>query len=85
MTTILPVNKEALNNEYFKKSPNYDIQNQSRIISSKQLNNLQIQRQNTKNKKELNNLSANYIQEILINNKDIEETLNKFSADWAKL
>ena len=85
MTTILPVNKEALNNEYFKKSPNYDIQNQARIISSKQLNNLQIQRQNTKNKKELNNLSANYIQEILINNKDIEETLNKFSADWAKL
>ena len=38
-----------------------------------------------KNKKELNDLSANYIQEILINNKDIEETLNRFSEDWAKL
>lgn len=83
MTTILPVNKKALNNDYFKNSQNNDLQEQARIISAKQLDN--IQRQNTKNKKELNDLSANYIQEILINNKDIEETLNRFSEDWAKL
>ena len=40
---------------------------------------------NIKHKKDLNTLSSNVIQEILINNKDIEESLNKFSEQWKKL
>lgn len=84
-TTIIPVNKQTLQNEYFKKSKENDIESQARIISAKQLENLQMPIQNIKNKKELNTLSSNYIQEILINNANIEETLNKFAQDWKKL
>lgn len=85
LTTILPVNKEALNDNYFKSTKANDIQEKARIISANQLNNLQKPMPNIKNKKELNTLSANYIQEILIRNKDIKETLDKFAQDWENL
>lgn len=85
MTTILPVNKDALNDDYFKFSKSANIQDTARIISAKQLYNIQTPILNTQKKKELNTLSANYIQEILINNKDIKYSLDKFSEDWQKL
>ena len=85
MTTILPVNKEALEDMYFKTVEKTDIQSEARLISAKQLNNLQLPLLNIKNKKELNDLSSNYIQEILINDKPIQSTLNKFAEDWKKL
>lgn len=85
MTTILPVNKYALNDDYFKFSKSANIQDTARIISAKQLYNIQTPILNTQKKKELNTLSANYIQEILINNKDIKYSLDKFSEDWQKL
>ena len=55
------------------------------MISAKQLQNIQKQIVNIKNKKGLNNLSSNYLQQILINNSDIKETLDKFALDWQKL
>lgn len=85
LTTILPVNENALNDDYFKITTNNDIQDKARLISSKQLENLQPPMQNIKNKKELNILSSNYIQEILIRNKDIKETLDNFAKDWENL
>ena len=84
MTTILPTNKYALENDYFIANEN-NLQSKARIISAKQLNKLQPPLKNIKNKKELNTLSANYIQEILINSADIEKTLEKFADDWQKL
>lgn len=85
MTTILPTNKNALENNYFKNTDNNDLQAQARIISANQLNNLQEPLKNIKNKKELNTTSANYIQDILINNADIKKTLDNFAQDWKKL
>ncbi len=85
LTQVLPVNQEALNDEYFTKNKDNDLQSQARIISAKQLKYLQPPITNIKNKKELNILSGNYIQQILINNSPINETLDKFSADWKKL
>lgn len=84
MTPILPVNKEALQDEYFKADSS-DIEIQARKISVEQLNNLQPPLKNIKNKKELNTLSSNYVQNILINNANIKESLDKFSKDWQKL
>ena len=37
MTTILPTNKNALENNYFKNTDNNDLQAQARIISANQL------------------------------------------------
>ncbi len=84
MTPILPVNKEALEDEYFKTN-SLDIEVQARKISAEQLNNLQPPLKNIKYKKELNTLSSNYVQDILINNANIKKTLDKFSKDWQKL
>ncbi len=84
MTPILPVNKEALKDKYFQTAENDDLSAQARIISARQLNTLQPPL-TVKNKKELNTLSANYIQQILINNKQINYALNDFKTDWEKL
>lgn len=85
MTPILPVNIYALNNSYFQEFDNSDLFSKARIISAKQLKNLQPQPKNIKNKKELNTLSSNCIQNILINNADIKETLIRLKNDWEKL
>ena len=84
-TTIIPVNKQTLQNEYFKNPIENDIQSQARIISAKQLEQLQKPIKNIKNKKEINTLSSNYIQKILIENENIKETLEEFAKDWQKL
>ena len=85
LTTILPVNKEALNDDYFKISSLDDIQSQARVISAEQLKNIQKNYTYYNKKKELSEISSNYIQEILINNNDIKDVLDKFSEDWQKL
>ena len=85
LTPILPANKYTLENNYFKNTDNNDLESKARTTSANQLNNLQKPLMNIKNKKELNTLSANYIQEILINNADIKTTLEKFAQDWEKL
>ncbi len=85
MTPILPVNKEALDDEYFKTAENNDLSAQSRIISSRQLDKLQPPLTNVKNKKELNTICANHIQNILINNAEIKAALDNFSKEWQKL
>lgn len=81
-TTILPVNKDSLKDEYFTYSTENNLKSKARIISAKQLLNIQEPIKNIKNKKELNTLSANYIQDILINNNDTKKTLDKFANDW---
>lgn len=101
LTPVLPVNSEALNDDYFSLgnikfessdayikhilNSNYDVQKKARMISAYQLNYPQQPLKNIKNKKELNTLSSNYVQSILINNAPIKESLNKFSSDWQKL
>ena len=85
LTTILPVNEKALKSDYFTKNIDDSLQTKARIISAKQLQNIQKPLSNIKNKKELNTLSSNYIQQILINNEDIPKTLDKFALNWQKL
>ncbi len=85
MTPILPVNKEALDDDYFKLNTG-TMESKARKISAEQLNYLlQPPLSEVQNKKDLNTLSSNYIQEILINNSDIRETLKRFSDDWKNL
>lgn len=85
LTTILPVNKQTLKSDYFTTNNDNSLQTKARIISAKQLNNIQEPITNIKNKKELNTLSSNYVQQILINNADIRKTLDEFSQNWQKL
>jgi len=85
LTSVLPVNKQALKDDFFKKSETGTLKEQARIISAKQLEKMQMPLKNTRNKKDLNLLSIQAVQEILINNKDIQETLDNFKNEWIKL
>ncbi len=80
-------NKGHVLSDYIKYicNSNADLQNKSRMISAWQLNKLQKPASDIKNKKELNTLSSNCIQQILINNAPVKETLDKFAEDWKKL
>ena len=85
LTGVLPTNINSLKNSYFTHLNNDTLEEKARIICSKQLTNIQPSIKNIKNKKELNTLSANYVQEILIRDKDIKTTLDEFAQDWQKL
>ena len=85
LTGVLPTNINSLKNSYFTHLNNDTLEEKARIICSKQLTNIQPSIKNIKNKKELNTLSANYVQEILIRDKDIKTTLDEFAQNWQKL
>ena len=85
LTGVMPTNTIALKNSYFTMTNENILEEKARVICSKQLEKIQPPIKNNKNKKELNTLSSNYVQEILIKNKDIKTTLNKFAKDWENL
>lgn len=66
ITNVLPANKYALNNEYFKNCPN-DIEQKSRCVSVKQLDRLNSFNVEYKDKKLLNEILNKSIEEILLN------------------
>lgn len=72
LTNVLPSNIHALKNEYFKNCPN-DIEQKSRCISAKQLDNLIVNKTEIKDKKALNENINRKFEEILLNiNSDLE-------------
>ncbi len=79
LTNVLPANKYALNNEYFKNCSN-DILDKSRCISVKQLDNLSCRDFGSENKKLINELLNKTLEEILLNKNAnesfIEEKIN---------
>ena len=85
LTSVLPANKNALNDEFFIKDDKTDLISRAKIISAKQTSNMQPPLKNFRNKKNLNILSSQAVQRILINNEDIEKTLNEFRKDWENL
>lgn len=85
LTSVLPVNKNSVRDNFFKIAQKNDLISQAKIISVKQLENMQPPLKNIKHKKDLNILSSRVIQEILMNNKDIKQTLDEFSEEWKKL
>lgn len=101
LTGVLPVNKEALEDDYFKESGS-DITNKSEYFSSitksnenqitkalkigaYQLNYLQPPFSYSTNKKEINTIYSESIQKILINKEDTNEVLNNLSENMSKL
>lgn len=83
LTNVLPVNKETLQNPYFKICKD-DLISQSRCISAKQL-----AKPTTaltyKNKKEVTVIVNKAAEEVLLNKKTIDEALLDASKDWEKL
>lgn len=85
LTAILPVNKEALEDNYFTEKNNKDIFSEARTLSSSQLNIIQKPIQQTNNQKELLTLTNNYVQQIVLDKDSTKKLLEDFSQQWAKL
>ncbi len=85
LTTILPANKEALNDEYFTSIDNNDIFSKARVISANQLNNIQPMVQASSNQKELLSLINNYVQQIVLEKGDTKTLLDNLCNSWRKL
>ena len=85
LATILPVNTEALNDNYFKQEKQDDIYSKARVTSAKQLNNLQRPIPICKNQKELLSMANDYIQKIILGKDSTQNLLDNFSAKWKKL
>ena len=85
LTNVIATNKSTLNNPFYTIANNNDLSAKARILSAKQLKNIQQQQPYYKNRKELITLINNATQEILLNKNTIENVLTNLQADWLKL
>ena len=81
LTNVLAVNKETLNNDFYKKYDKNDLMAKARVISAEQLNHLQPVFRTQRNQKEINNLVNNAVQNILLNKSKTEKILNELDKD----
>ena len=77
LTNVLAVNKQTLNNDFYKKYDKNDLMAKARVISAGQLNRLQPVFRTQKNQKEINNLVNNAVQNILLNKGETEKILKE--------
>lgn len=90
LTSILPVNNEALKDPYFTVYNDSDTISKARFISSRQLNNLQAPIELKYNKKEIINLINTTIQQIMLEKSqnaqsDTKKQLEKTQKLWKVL
>lgn len=85
LTNIIATNKKALKDDFYTTYEHGDLISKARVLSAKQLNKVHPVLRQQKNQKEINLLINNAVQEILINNANIQETLNTVSTKWKLL
>ena len=81
LTNVLAVNKQTLDNDFYKKYDQNDLMAKARVISAVQLNHLQPVFRTQKNQKEINNLVNNAVQNILLNKSITEKILNELDKN----
>lgn len=85
LTTILPVNNLALNDSYFNSYTDGDVIAKARVLSAKQLGNLQKNIRFENNHKEILTLLNTTVQQILLSNDDVKKVLESAAKDWKRL
>ena len=80
LTTVMPVNKYTLKDEYFIKSGK-DLSDKARVLSAKQLQNA-LTPIVYKDQKSLANITNKIIAEILLGKTDTKSGLNELSSWW---
>ena len=85
LTTILPVNNLALNDSYFNSYTEGDVIAKARVLSAKQLANLQKNIRFENNHKEILTLLNTTVQQILLSNDDVKKVLESAAKDWKRL
>lgn len=82
LTTILPVNNEALKDPYFTKYDDTDTITKARYLSAQQLNNLQTQVKFKHNQKEILTLLSSTVQQIMLDKTNTKKELEKTAKSW---
>ena len=85
LTPVLPVNNQALNDEYFNTYNESDLISKARYISAKQLTNLESPIHLGRNHKEILNLINTSVQEVLLGKSEVSSILSKTSKMWKAL
>lgn len=84
LTNVLPVEKNALKNEYYT-SCGEDLISQSRCVSAAQLNSVQKPILYAQNQKEVITLVNTQTQEIVMGKNSIEKALKDTASKWERL
>ena len=82
ITTVMPVNKYTLEDEYFVKGGD-DLQTKTRLLSTKQLKNA-LKPVTDKNFKGLINMTNKTVAEILLDKTDTQKRLDEVKKWWKK-
>lgn len=85
LTTILPVNNLALKDDYFNSYTDGDVIAKARVLSAKQLGNLQKNIRFENNHKEILTLLNTTVQQILLGNDNVKTVLESAAKDWKRL
>ena len=84
ISNVLPANKYALKDDYFKNCSD-DLYDKSRCISAKQLDNLNKTSFSQKNKNQISQIINKTLEEILLDQNSTKETITKKVEAMAKL
>ena len=85
LTNVLAVNDETLKNDFYKNYNDNDLMAKARVISAKQLYNIEPAMKPEKNQKEINTLINTAVQQILINKNTTKNILDDVSKKYEKL
>lgn len=85
LANILAVNEDALKSDFYTKYDESDKLAKARIISAKQLNNVEPAYKTERNQKEINTLLNNAVQQILSGQDTVEHVLEQLSKKAEEL
>lgn len=85
LANVLTANKISLEDEFYRVYDENDLMSKARVISAKQLEQIEPPAKPQKSQKEINLLINTTVQQILLNKISTEKGLENLSKEWAKL
>lgn len=85
LTNVLATNSHTLQSLFYQRYENNDLMSKARVISSRQLNNIEPVLKQNRGQKEINLLINTAVQEILLNKSDTQTVLNDVAKKWKAL
>ena len=85
LTNVLAVNEKTLKSDFYNRYDEKDLLSKARVISAKQLNNIEPAIKQIRNQKELNTLINTAVQQILLNKRSEQEILNELDIKLKEL
>lgn len=85
LANVLTANKISLEDEFYRVYDENDLMSKARVISAKQLEQIEPPVRPQKGQKEINLLINTAVQQILLGKTPTLEALNNLSKEWAKL